>query len=134
MVLNSLAGLPAFLVYFCLAGVLTAAYITIYLWITPHDEFALLRANNPAAAISLGFSMIGFALPLTSSIGHSDGVADMVIWGVIALIVQVGVYYAAHIPCSDLSQRIAKGEMAPAMWLGAASVTAGMLNAASMST
>jgi putative membrane protein len=127
MVLNSLAGLPAFLVYFCLAGVLTAAYIT------PHDEFALLRANNPAAAISLGFSMIGFALPLTSSIGHSDGVADMVIWGVIALIVQVGVYYAAHIPCSDLSQRIAKGEMASAIWLGAVSVTAGMLNAASMS-
>ena len=80
MVLNSLAGLPAFLVYFCLAAVLTGAYITIYMWITPHDEFALLRANNPAAAISLGFSMIGFALPLTSSIGHSDGVGSASGW------------------------------------------------------
>ena len=58
----------------------------------------------------------------------------MTIWGVIALIVQVAVYYLARIPVPDLSQRIADGEIAPAIWLGAASVTAGMLNAASMST
>ena len=76
--------------------------------------------------------MIGFALPLTSSIGHADGVIDMVIWGLIALIVQVGVYYLARIPIPDLSRRIEAGEIAPALWLGAASVTAGMLNAASM--
>jgi putative membrane protein len=78
--------------------------------------------------------MIGFALPLTSSIGHADGILDMAIWGVIALIVQVGVYYAARIPVPDLSKRIEAGEIAPAIWLGAASVTAGMLNAASMGT
>jgi putative membrane protein len=34
----------------------------------------------------------------------------------------------------DLSDRIAKGEVAPAIWLGAASITAGLLNAASMSS
>ncbi len=78
--------------------------------------------------------MIGFALPLTSSIAHSDGILDMAIWGVIAAIVQVAVYYLARIPVPDLSQRIANGETAPAIWLGAASVAAGMLNAASMGT
>ena len=88
----------------------------------------------PGAAISLGLSMIGFALPLTSSIGHADSIIDMAIWGVIALIVQIGVYYLARIPVPDLSQRIENGEIAPAIWLGAASVTAGMLNAASMGT
>jgi putative membrane protein len=129
---NSLAGLPAFLIYFCVAGVLVAAYLTVYTWVTPHDEFSLLRANNPAAAISLGFSVVGFALPLTSSIGHSDGIVDMTIWGIVALAVQIAAYFLARIPVPDLSTRIANGELASAIWLGSASVAAGMLNAASM--
>jgi putative membrane protein len=134
MVLQSLSGLPAFLIYLVCASVLVAAYLYVYTWITAHNEFELLRANNSGAAISLGLSTIGFALPLTSSIAHADGILDMTIWGVIALIVQVGVYYLARIPVPDLSKRIENGEVAPAIWLGAASVTAGMLNAASMGT
>ncbi len=132
MVLQSLEGLPAFLIYFIVASVLVAAYLFLYTWITAHDEFALLKANNTSAAIALGLSMVGFVLPLTSSIGHADGVVDMTIWGVIALIVQVGVYYAARMAVPNLSTRIEAGEIAPAIWLGAASVAAGMLNAASM--
>ena len=132
MVLQSLQGLPAFAIYFIVASVLVAAYLYAYTWITAHDEFALLKSNNVSAAIALGLSMIGFALPLTSSIGHADGVVDMAIWGVIALIVQVGVYYAARLVVPDMSKRIEAGEIAPAIWLGAAAVAAGMLNAASM--
>ncbi len=134
MVLQSLAGLPAFLTYFVIAALLVVLYLYVYLWITPHDEFALMRGDKPGAAIALGLSMIGFALPLTSSIAHSDNVVDMVIWGLIALIVQIAAYYLARIPIPDLSQRIAKGEIAPAIWLGSASVTAGLVNAASMTT
>jgi putative membrane protein len=134
MVLQSLSGLPAFLIYFIVALALVATYLYFYLWITPHDEFALVRADKPGAAISLGLSLIGFALPLTSSIAHSDNIVDMVIWGIIALIVQIAAYYLARIPIPDLSQRIASGEIAPAIWLGAASVTAGLVNAASMTT
>lgn len=134
MVLQSLSGLPAFLIYFVVAAVLVAAYLWVYTWITAHNEFALLKANNTAAATALGLSMVGFALPLTSSMGHADSVIDMTIWGVIALIVQVGVYYAARMAVPNLSQRIEAGEVAPAIWLGLAAVTAGMLNAASMGT
>jgi len=132
MAFNSLTGLPAFLIYFCVAGVLVTAYLFVYTWVTPHDEFSLLRANNPAAALSLGLSVVGFALPLTSSIGHSDGIVDMTIWGIVALAVQIAAYFLARIPVPDLSTRIANGELASAIWLGSASVAAGMLNAASM--
>ena len=134
MVLQSLSGLPAFLIYLIVALVLVGVYLYFDLWITPHDEFALVRADKPGAAISLGLSMVGFALPLTSSIAHSDNIVDMVIWGVIALLVQIGAYFLARLPIPDLSQRIAHGEIAPAIWLGAASVTAGLINAASMTT
>jgi len=134
MVLQSFSGLPAFLLYFLVASVLIGAYVFVYTWITAHDEFALIRKNVPGAAISLGMSTIAFALPLTSAIGHANDVVDMTIWGVIALIVQVIAYYLARIPMPDLSQRIEAGELGPAIWLGCASVTAGLINAASMST
>ena len=134
MVLQSLSGLPAFLIYFVVAAVLVAVYLYIYLWITPHDEFALMRADKPGAAIALGLSMIGFALPLTSAIAHANDVVDMTIWGIVALIVQILAYYLARIPMRDLSRRIAAGEVGPAIWLGCVSVTAGLINAASMGT
>src|SRR5260221_81683 len=130
---QSLAGLPAFLLYFCVAGVLIVAYIFIYTWITPHDEFALIRNKVPGAAISLGMSIIGFALPLTSAIGHANDVVDMTIWGAVALAVQVVAYYLARIPLPDLSHRIADGELAPAIFLACPSVPAGRRHPAPMS-
>jgi putative membrane protein len=56
MILQSLAGLPAFLVYFCTALVAVVAYLFVYTRVTPHDEFKLIRENDPAAAIALGLS------------------------------------------------------------------------------
>ena len=132
MVLQSLAGLPAFLLYFCIAAVAVILFLFIYARITAHDEFELLSQNVPGAAVSLGLSMLGFALPLASAIAHSSNVVDCAIWALIALCVQVIAYYCARIPVPNLSQRIAAGEMGPAIWLGLASLTAGVLSAASM--
>jgi putative membrane protein len=131
-VVSSLAGLPAFLVYFCLSLIVTAGYLYVYMRITPHDEFALIRANVPGAAVSLGLSLLGFAMPVASAVAHAANIVDCVIWSIIALIVQVIVYYLVRIPVPDVSQRIAAGELAPAIWLGLASVTGGLLSAASM--
>src|SRR5450755_4154411 len=50
MILQSLAGLPAFLLYFCTAIVAVVAYLFVYTRVTPHDEFQLIRDNDPAAA------------------------------------------------------------------------------------
>jgi putative membrane protein len=133
MVLKSLAGLPAFLVYFCVTAIVAIAYLLIYTRITRHDEFALIRANVPGAAVALGLSLIGFALPVASAIAHASDIVDCAIWSVIALIVQLIAYFVARIPVPDLSQRIAAGELAAAIWLGLASVAAGLLSAASMS-
>ncbi|MDB5518877.1 MAG: hypothetical protein JWQ17_5635 [Tardiphaga sp.] len=132
MLLQSLAGLPAFLVYFCTGVVAVVLYLLVYMRITPHDEFKLIRENVPSAAIALGLSLLGFVLPVVSAIVHSANVVDCLIWSVIALIVQVAVYFAVRIPVPNLSDRIAAGELAPAIWLGLASLAAGALNAASM--
>jgi putative membrane protein len=132
MILQSLAGLPAFLVYFCTAIVSVVVFLFVYTRITPHDEFKLIRDNDPAAAIALGLSLLGFVLPVVSAIAHSANILDCLVWSLIALIVQVAVYYIVKIPVPSLSAKIAAGELAPAIWLGLASLAAGALNAASM--
>jgi putative membrane protein len=132
MVLQSLAGLPAFLLYFCISTIAVVCFLWVYTRITAHDEFDLLAKNVPGAAVSLGLSMLGFALPVASAVAHASDVVDCIIWSVIALCVQVIAYYVVRIPVPDISKRIANGEMAAAIWLGLASVTAGLLSAASM--
>jgi putative membrane protein len=134
MILQSLAGLPAFLVYFCTGVVAVMAYLFVYTRVTPHNEFQLIRDNDPAAAVALGLSLIGFVLPVVSAIAHSANVWDCLIWSVIALIVQIVVYFIVKIPVPNLSARIAAGEMASAIWLGLSSLAAGALNAAAMIT
>lgn len=133
MILASLQGLPAFVLYFCVAAIAGLVYLLVYTRITPHDEFALIRANVSGAAIALGASILGFSLPLASAIGHAADILDCAIWSVIALCVQVLSYYVARIPLPDLSSRIAAGEMAAALWLGFVSLTAGVISSASMS-
>src|SRR5437660_10019058 len=112
MILQSLAGLPAFLVYFCTALVAVVAYLFVYTRVTPHDEFQLIRENDPAAAIALGLSLLGFVLPVVSAIAHSANVWDCLIWSVIALILQIFVDYIVHILVPHLSSRSAAFELA----------------------
>ncbi len=80
MILQSLAGLPAFLVYFCTGLVAVVAFLFVYTRVTHHDEFQLIRDNVPSAAIALGLSLLGFVLPVVSAIAHSANVWDCLIW------------------------------------------------------
>ncbi len=132
MVLQSLTGLPAFLAYLCVSIVAVVVYLWVYTRMTVHDEFALISKNVPGAAISLGMSLLGFALPVASAVAHAANIVDCAVWSLIAICVQVIAYYIARIPVPDLSARIAAGDTAAGIWLGLASLTAGLLSAASM--
>lgn len=129
-VLASLATLPSFLAYFGGALALVALFVFVYERFTPYREFQLIRDGNVAAAISLGGAVIGFAMPLASVIAHSVGWLDMVIWGVVAMIVQLAVYAAARILAPGLVESVKNGKAAPATALATASLCVGLLNAA----
>jgi putative membrane protein len=128
----SLEGLPVFLMFFAVGVALAAVYLALYTLATAHNEFALIRRNVTAAAVALGLSLVGFALPLGSAIVHAQSLSDCIVWGLVALAVQILVYWLVRIVLPDLSQRIAAGEMASALFLGAASLAAGILNASAM--
>jgi putative membrane protein len=128
----SMTGLLQFLLYFAVSLGLGGLYLLVYTLVTAHNEFALIRQNVMSAALSLGLSLIGFALPLSSAVVHAQNVFDCILWGLVALVVQILVYWLVRLLVPNLSERIASGEMAAAVFLGAASLSAGIVNAASM--
>ncbi len=130
----SLNGLPWFLAYMATAVVLTLIYLVIYMWVTPHQEIKLIRENNMAAALACAGSLMGFCLPLASAIAQSAALVDVVVWGVVALVVQIAIFFLVRLPVPKISERIEKGETASGLWLGAASLAGGILNAASMTS
>jgi putative membrane protein len=128
----SIGGLPDFLMYLGAALILTVIYAVLYGVVTAHNELKLIRENNVAAAVAFGGSLLGFVLPLSSAIQNSVSLGDCVIWGVIALVVQVLAYLLLRLCVDGLSRRIEEGQIAAGVWLGAGSLAAGMINAACM--
>jgi putative membrane protein len=128
----SFVGLPAFLTYFAIAIVLLLLFGLIYTRLTAHDEFALIRQGKPAAAIALGGSLLAFVLPLCSAIIHSVSLVDFVIWGMIALVIQIATFFGVRVFLPNLSQRISQNEMAAGLFVALASLAVGAINAACM--
>ena len=129
----SLDGIQSFLAYLVTATALTLIYIFVYIWVTPHPEFKLIKENNLAASVAFAGSLVGFSLPLASVIAHSVALTDCVIWGLIAILVQIIIFFLVRLPIPGISERIEKGETSSGLWLGATSLTGGLLNAACMS-
>lgn len=127
-----LGGVPAFLSYFGTAVVLTFVFAAIYTRVTPHNEIELIKENVTAAAIAFAGSLLGFVLPMASAIANSVSLIDCLLWGIVALIVQILAFLVVRLFFPRISERISDGEVAAGLWLAAASVAAGILNAASM--
>jgi len=128
----SLSGFDDFLVYFGLAIAFVAAFLWIYLLVTPYREIQLIRAGNAAAAWSLGFTLLGFSLPLAAAIIHSVNPWDMMLWAAIALVVQILVFIVVRLLLPEVTRHIQEGQVASGAFLGMLSLAAGVLNAASM--
>jgi putative membrane protein len=132
IVSQSLSGLPLFLEYFVVGILLFGAFLVLYGWLTPYNERALIRDGNAAAAISLSGAILGFMLPLASAIAHSVSVVDMVIWGLIALVVQLSVFAIVSRALPHFGDAIRAGKTAAATLLASLAIAVGLLNAACM--
>ena len=130
---NYLATLPAFLTWFPISALLMAVFAAIYLRVTPWPELRLIRAGNAAAAASFSGALLGYALVLASVLAHAVSRGDLLVWGVIGLAVQVLAFFVARLLLGpELTRRMEEGQVSSGLFLGVISLTAGMLNAASM--
>lgn len=128
----SIRGVDDFLLYFVSSLVLVALFLFIYVHITPYREIRLIREGNHAAAYSLSGALLGFIVPLATAIAYSVAFIDMLLWGGIALVVQLAAFFAARLVLPNLATDIPAGKLAPGLFVGAFSLGVGLLNAASM--
>lgn len=126
-------ALPHFLAYFAAAILLATLFIAVYVQITPHKEIALIRDGNSAAAIQLTGTFIGFAIPMAVVIGHSVSIPDMLLWGGVAAMVQLAVFFViARLLFKAISKRISEQCLASGIFIGGMGLGIGVLQAACM--
>lgn len=131
--INYIETLPDFLMYFGTSIFLMAAFLSIYVRVTPYHEFALIKQGNAAPAITLSGSLIGFILPLCSVIKASVSIIDLAIWGVIALLVQVVAFWIINKLIPSIKSHVLEGQVSSAILLAVLTLAIGMINAACMS-
>lgn len=131
-VLESFQGLFEFAKYFVAALAYLLLFCTIYCKVTPYDELKLVREGKLAPAISFGGAFIGFVLPLQSAITHSVGFVDMLVWALVAMVVQILVFFIVRFIFKDLVKQIEENQLAAATLLAFFAIAIGILNAASM--
>jgi len=125
-----ITAFPNFVRYVVVGFDLAGFFLWIYALITPWREFALIRAGNSAAAIALVGALLGFCLPLANTIAHSSSLTDVVLWSLVALLVQVVVHVTLRLTMPYLKQAIEANETAAGIIAGGFSLSFGLINAA----
>ena len=129
---TSITGLPPFLLYFAIGALLIFIFAVIYQRLTRHDEMALVRQGNLAAALALGGNVAGFSIPVDRSVSQAAHIPDLLLWAVIAAFVQFLVYQLMRFLIADISGEIERNNVAAGALLGTVAVVSGFLNAAAM--
>ena len=125
-------GLMAFCAYFFIGLAMINCFMFIYTRITAHDEWKLIKENNSAAAITFGGAILGYVVPRASAAINSVSITDYLIWGAIALVVQLIIYGGVRLYMPKLSEKIINRNVAAAIFMGVASLAGGILNVACM--
>ena len=128
-----LSGIPFLLTHFGVTIVMLVVGALIYIKITSHDEMALIRDGNNAAAVSLSGAILGLAIPLAFCMANSVNVYDIVIWGLVTLVIQLVTFWIIDLWLRDLSRKIEVGQVGTAILLASVKLAVASINAAAIS-
>jgi putative membrane protein len=125
-------GFPDFLLMTGTAGILLLVASTIYILLTPWKELALVRGGNGAAGLALAGAISGLAIPIASCLASSLTLLDLLLWGTVALLLQLLTYRIIDMILRDIPNRIQNDEAGAAIVLIAAKISVAMLLAAGL--
>lgn len=129
-----IAAFPNFVRYVVVGFGLTGLFLFVYTLITPWKEFTLIRAGNSAAATALVGALLGFCLPLANTIAHSVSLTDVVLWALVALVVQVIVHIGLRLMLPQLRAAIETNQAAAGITAGGFAACFGLINAACLTS
>jgi len=128
-----LAGLPNLILQFAAAAAVYCVGIAVYKRLTPYHELELIRAGNVAAAVTLAGALVGLALPIGATLARSLSVADILVWGAVATVMQAAAFGLASLLLKGLPARVERGDMAAAIVAASVQVSVGIVVAGAMS-
>jgi putative membrane protein len=127
-------ALPNFVRYVVVGFGLAGLFLLIYVLITPWREFTLIRGGNAAAAVALIGALLGFCLPLANTIAQAASLVDVVLWSLVALVVQVIVHVVMRLLLPDLKQAIEADRLSAGATAGGFATCFGLINAACLTS
>lgn len=131
--LSTLAdGLSLLLPQFLATLVLLVVGAALYTVVTPYDERALVKAGNPAAGISLAGALVALAIPLAATLATNTVMVDILIWGAVAVLLQVSAFGIAYLLLGDLKGKIEAGNTAAAAVVAGVQIAVALINAGAM--
>lgn len=128
-----ISGFPDMMAQGFVTLVMVALGAALYTRLTPHNELALIRSGNTAAALSFAAVIAGLAIPMAASLSASQSLPEVVLWGVTTLVLQLLAFSVVDLLLRDLPKRIKAGEMAAAVLLAAVKLGAALVLAAAVS-
>jgi putative membrane protein len=126
------SGLPVLLGQFVAALVLLGIGIVAYTWLTPFSEWRLVREGNVAAGVMVLGTLVALSLPLAATLASSLVVLDIVVWGLVALVIQLIAFVVASRLMRDLRRMIENGNVAAALVVVGFQLAIAILNAGAM--
>jgi putative membrane protein len=125
-------GLPLLIVQVVTCIVLLAIGVMIYVRLTPFREREMMADGNPAAGTVLAGAILALAIPLAAMLATSVTLIDIVVWGVVALILQLITLGIVALAMRNFRGMIEAGNVAAAITLAGAQIAVALLNAAVM--
>ncbi|NBC34371.1 MAG: DUF350 domain-containing protein [Alphaproteobacteria bacterium] len=122
-----ISGFPSFLIYTGTAAAMLIVAIAIYIKLTPWRELALVKDQNGAAGLALAGAIVGLAIPIAACLASSISLVGLVLWGVVALLLQLVAYRITDMLLSDLPRRIREDQAGPAIVLVGAKIGSAVL-------
>ena len=125
-------GLPLLIGQFAATLALLGIGIACYMALTPFDERRLVREGNMAAGVIVAGTLVALAMPLAATLASSVVVLDIVLWGLVALVIQLLTFIAATALIPGLRTMIEGGNVAAALVLIGIQIAVALLNAGAM--
>ena len=126
------SGLPVLALQFAVSLGLLAVGAVVYMALTPFNERELIARGNMAAGIVLSGTLVALAIPLAATLATSHVTLDILLWGVVALIIQLVTFALAAAAMPGLRAMIEADNAASACVLTGIQLAVALLNAGAM--
>jgi putative membrane protein len=125
-------GFPEFMIQGGLTLAMLMAGCIVHILLTPMKEMQLIKAGNISAGISVAAVIVGLAIPMTACLATANSIYDLLIWGVVAILLQLLAFRVVDLILRDLPHRIERDEIGAAILLAAVKLAAALVMAAAL--